>query len=212
MVVSMKRILTLVVPILLLTQCAVRYKPIDPEKVQYDQMFENDEIKLAYRYNALEYRGNHKLAKFERKNNLRIVAAAFTNKSTRTFNIDRDLDIFTNEEDPYYLDGLTAAARLQQHTRAYLLYSLLIYAKFDCDGRGLNCVPTYVVPVGVPVTVYNMIKAKKANKEMSKEFSKYSVFTRDIGPGQTVYAIMCFEFEGAEVLPLQISIRENSKF
>jgi hypothetical protein len=210
-IVKIKRFVGMGMLMFLVSQCAVRYRPIEPEKLEYDQVFENDEIKLSYRYDALTYRGNHKLAKFEKRHGLRVVAAAFTNKSTRTFNIDRDIDIFTDEEDPYYLDGITAATRLQQHTRVYLFYSLLLYAKFDCEGRGLNCVPTYVIPVGLPLTVYNMIKAKRANKDMAKEFEKYSVFTRDIEPGQTVYAIMCFEFEGEEKLPLQIQVRENSK-
>ncbi|MEJ0034360.1 MAG: hypothetical protein WDO15_30285 [Bacteroidota bacterium] len=189
-IVKIQRVVGMAMLMFLVSQCAVKYRPIEPEKVEYDQVFENDEIKLSYRYDVLNYRGNPKLAKFERRTGLRVVAAAFTNKSTRTFNIDRDIDIFTDEEDPYYLDGITAAKRLQQHTRVYLFYSLLLYAKFDCDGRGLNCVPTYVIPAGVPLTVYNMMKAKKANRDMSKEFEKYSVFTRNIEPGQTVYAIL----------------------
>lgn len=207
----MKRFFTLMALIFLHSQCAVRYKPIQPEKMEYDQVFEDENVKMSYRYDALDYRGNHKLAKIEKRNGLRIVAAAITNKSTRTLNIDRDIDLFTDAEDPYYVDGITAASRMQQRSKSYLLYSLLVYAKFNCDGRGLNCVPSYVVPFGIPIAVYNMLRAKKANKAMSKEFEKYSMFTRDIAPGQTVYAILALEFEGKETLPLQLTIRENSK-
>jgi hypothetical protein len=211
MVVKMKRFVTLGLMVFLLVQCAVRYKPIEPEKVKYDEVFEDDDVRMAYRYDALNYRGNHKLAKMEKRQKLRIVAAAITNKTTRTLNIDRDMDIFTDEEDPYYLDGLTAANRMKQHTRTYLFYGLLLYAKFDCEGTGLNCLPTYIIPAGIPIAAFNMIRANKANKEMIHEFEKYSVFTRDIEPGQTVYAILALEFEGAETLPLQITIRENSR-
>lgn len=207
----MKRFFCLTLLMFLVSQCAVRYKPIEPEKVTYDQVFETEEVRLAYRYDALDYRGNHKLGKLEKRHGLRIVAAAITNKSTRTLNIDRDIDLFTDEEDPYYIDGLTAANRMQQRTRTYLFYGLLIYAKFDCEGTGLNCLPTYFLPFGLPVAAFNMIKAKRANKQMAKEFEKYSVFTRDIEPGQTVYAILALEFEGTGNLPLQLSIRENSK-
>ncbi|MEI9917944.1 MAG: hypothetical protein WDO14_03970 [Bacteroidota bacterium] len=207
----MKRLLTLGILTLLLTQCAVRYKPIEPEKVEYDQFFENEAVKLSYRYNALYYRGNYKLARLEKRSGLKIIAAAITNKSTRTLNIDRDLDIFTDEEDPYYIDGVTAAKRMSQHPRAYLFYSLLIYAKFDCEFHGLNCAPRYIIPAGVPIAIYNLYRAKNANKHMSAEFEKYSVYTRDIEPGQTIYAILALEFEGKEMLPLQIEVRENSK-
>jgi hypothetical protein len=209
-VVPMKRSITLAL-MFLLSQCAVRYKPIEPEKIKYEEVFENEDVRLAYRYDALDYAGNHKLWKLEKRQSLRIIAAAITNKTTRTLNIDRDMDLFTDEEDPYYVDGATAAARIQQRTRTYLFYGLLIYAKFDCEGVGLNCLPTYIVPVGVPIAAFNMIRAKKANKEMVKEFEKYSVFTRDIEPGQTVYAILALEFEGTETLPLQMTIRENSR-
>jgi len=207
----MKRFATLALMTFLLAQCAVRYKPIEPEKMEYDQVFENDDIRLAYRYDALDYRGNHKLAKIEKKKGVRIVAAAITNKTTRVLNIDRDMDLFTDAEDPYYMDGSTAATRLQQRTKTYLFYGLLLYAKFDCESLGLSCTPSYIVPFGIPIAAFNMLRAHKANKEMMKEFEKHSVFTRDIGPGQTVYAILALEFEGTETLPLQISIRENSK-
>ena len=207
----MKRFFTLALMMFLLAQCAVRYKPIEPEKVEYNQVFESEEVRLAYRYDALDYRGNHKLARSEKRHGLRIVAAAITNKTTRTLNIDRDIDLFTDEEDPYYVDGLTAATRLKQRTRTYIFYGLLIYAKFDCEGTGLNCVPTYIVPFGLPIAAFNMLRANKANKEMVKEFEKYSVFTRDIEPGQTVHAILALEFEGTGNLPLQLSIRENSR-
>jgi hypothetical protein len=196
---------------LLLTQCAVRYRPIDPESVVYEQVFENDDIKFSYRYDALGYRKNRKLARLEKSNHMRIVAAKITNKTTRTLNIDRDIDLFTDAEDPYYVDGITAAARIHQRTNAYLFYALLLYPKFDCEGRGLNCKPRYIIPVGLPIAAFNMLRANKANKAMTKEFEKYSVYTRDIAPGETVYAIMALEFEGNETLPLQLSIREHSK-
>jgi len=211
MVVKMKNFVALVALMLLVTQCAVRYKPIEPENLKYEEVYETDEIRFAYRYDALDYRGNHKLGRIEKRENLRIVAAAITNKSTRTLNIDRDIDLFTDEEDPYYVDGIAAATRMQQRTRTYLFYGLLLYARFDCEAPGLNCTPSYIVPAGVPVAAFNMIRANKANKDMKKEFEKYSIYTRDIQPGQTVYAILALEFEGKETLPLQMSIRENSK-
>jgi hypothetical protein len=207
----MKRFITLVLTALLLTQCAVRYKPVDPEKVVYEQVFESEDIKLAYRYDVLSYRKNRKFARTEKRVGLRVIAAEITNKTTRTLNIDRDMDLFTDQEDPYYVDGHTAAARMHQKVNTYLFYGLLIYPQFDCEERGLNCKPTFILPFGLPVAAFNMIKAHRANKAMTKEFEKYSIYTRDIAPGQTVYAILALEFEGSGNLPLQLTIREHSK-
>ena len=193
----------------ILTQCAVSYKPIEPEKVEYEAVSENDDLRFAYRYDVLYYRHNPKLAKFEKTRGVRIVAAQITNKTNRTLNFARDMDLFTEEgEYPYTVDPATAAKKFSQQPAPYLLYGLLFYAKVDCEGVGLDCKLSKIIPFGLGIGVVNMIIASRANHAVKKEFEQYSIENRNIAPGETVYAILALEVEDTGYSPLQLELRE----
>lgn len=204
----MKRSVLLILCASMLAQCAVRYKPIKPESVAYDAVAETADIKFSYRYDVLAYRGNTRLAKYQGTQRVRIIAAEITNKTTRTLNIARDMDLFTEAgEFPYRMDNRTAAKNLSQPVAQYLLYGLLFYTKVDCEELGRDCQFSNFIPFGFGIAAVNMIVANKANKDLRKEFEKYNIENRDIAPGQTVYAILALEIEDKEYSPLKLEIR-----
>lgn len=205
----MKRCLLLILCASAFAQCAVRYKPINPESVAFDAVEETDDIRFAYRYDVLAYRGNTRLAKYQETKGARIIAVQITNKTDRPLNIARDMDLYTEAgEYPYQMDIKTAAKNFSQPVAQYLLYGLLFYAKIDCEELGRDCRFSKVIPFGLGIAAVNMIIANKANREMREEFQEYNIESRDIAPGQTVYAILALEIEDKEYSPLKLELRE----
>jgi hypothetical protein len=205
----MKRFFLLAFCASFFTQCAVTYKPIKPETVVFDAVDENDDLKFAYRYDALQNSGNSRLAKSQDKLGIRIIVAQITNKTGRTLNIARDMDLFTEAgEYPYLTDVKTRVKRFSQPVAPYLLYGLLFYAKLDCEEVGRDCRFSNIIPFGLGIAAVNMIIAGKANHDLKKEFEQYNIENRDIGPGQTGYAILALEIEDREYSPLKLELRE----
>lgn len=204
----MKRFLLLLFCASVLAQCAVRYKPVNPETVAYDGLEENDDLRFAYRYDVLKYRRNFKLARYQEDLGAMVIAVQITNKTSRPLNIARDMDLFTEEgEYPYTMAGGKAIKELSQPVGPYLFYGLIVYARFDCEDVGRDCGVSHVIPVGLGFAAFNMIRAHKANRALEKEFKQYDLENLEIAPGQTVYGIVALELEEPGFPRLKLELR-----
>ena len=57
---------------ILFSGCAMYYRPISPEKLNYNILEKNDGIEFSYRYDVLKERGNKKMGKKELKSSVKI--------------------------------------------------------------------------------------------------------------------------------------------
>jgi len=130
---------------------------------------------------------------------------------TQHFNIRSWYRYFHRWRRSIYLDGITAACACSNVKNISSFIALLLYAKFDSNPGGSTVHLATLVPIGVPISVYNILRAKEGNKAMSKEFEKYSVFTVTSSPAKPYMLSSPWNSKAPKKSPLQISIRENSK-
>jgi hypothetical protein len=189
----------------LLMQCASTYHPIDPPTVEYTVHDENDDVDFSYRYDVLTYRGNRKYPKKEKRYGFNIVAAEITNKTPRTLNFVRDLELYTQRGTVFAAENEYTAKTIHQPVAIYLLYGLLYYTSFECSGN--DCHVTSFIPFGLGIAAGNMIVAGAANAKMKEEFNAYSPHAKNIGPNETVHVILAIRDMG--FAPLKMRVREK---
>lgn len=186
-------------------QCASSYRPIDPPNVEYLVHEDNDDIEFSYRYDVLEYRGNRKYPKREKKHGFNILSARITNKTNRTLNFVRDLELYTQRGTVFPAENEYTAKTIRQPVAIYLLYGLLTYSTTECTNG--NCKTTAFIPYGLGIAAGNMIVAGSANAKMKTEFNQYSPHSKDIAPGESVYVILAVRDIG--FAPLKLKVREK---
>lgn len=194
-----------VLVVLLLASCASSYKPINPHSLVFD-MKDNENVGFGYRYDVLTYRGNKKYAKREPKKHIRLVAVKIENRTDKPLKIGENYNIYAGQNLVFPIDSDIVHKELKQGTLIYLLYSLIWLNKTECDEFG-NCQTTAIFPIGVPITVGNMVVAGSANKQFATELLSNSITTKVIAPGETAHAII--GIPDAQFQPLSIKLKES---
>ncbi len=195
-----------VMVLLLSMGCASTYKPIDPKTIEYSAESSTKHFDFWYRYEALTYRGNKKYAKKEKKYGVNVVAVEITNKTDRTLNLARDFEFSTQRGPIYPTENETTAKRIRQGVAIYLLYALAYYSEVECVNN--ECETTTFIPFGLGLAAFNMILAGSANAKIRDEFNQYSLYGKEIGPGQTVHGIICLPETGYQSLSLKLKTND----
>jgi len=107
------------------------YKEIRPTEIYFSATSSNDGIDLAYKYDVLEERGNHKYPKKEERKGIRLVAVKLTNNSDTTINVARDLAFYGGENQIFPLEPKTIKNALQQQPILYILYMVFTPLKLE---------------------------------------------------------------------------------
>lgn len=186
--------------------CASTYKPIDPQSVSYSTENSSKDFDFWYRYEALAYRGNKKYEKKEKKYGFNVLAVKLTNKTDRPLNLVRDFEFSTVRGTVFPADNETIAKRIKQNVAIYLLYGLLYYSEGTCNGD--DCETTTFIPFGLGIAAFNMILASSANTSLRNEFNQYSLYGKEIAPGQTVHGIICLPETGYQPLSVKLKSRD----
>lgn len=179
---------------ILLGACASTYKHVNPPAVHY-QDTKGAAIGFSYQYDVLYRAGNKKYAKIEKKRNVRVVALKITNNTGRTINPSTDIEILHDNRPLPLMDAAIAKKELKQKVPLYLLYMLLTPMTFDTYREANGVRQARSVPVGLiigPVlTVFNMVTAGTANRNLEAELREYSL-DKPLASGQTMYALISF--------------------
>jgi hypothetical protein len=200
----MKNALICVTLLLLLTQCASFYHPIDPPTVEYTSIQEEEEdLGFSYQYDVLARRGNRKYSKKEKKHGFSILAVKVTNNTNRELNFARDIDLLIQRGTVYPAENEYTAHTIRQKIGFFLFYSLLTYSETDCNSSA-GCKTTVFIPFGIAIAAASMIIGGSANAKMRKEFNDYSLYTKSIAPGETVYGIVALRDLGYQPLKLRL--------
>ncbi len=183
-------------PVLLLStlfygSCASSYNSIRPETVfyNYTEISDDASISTGYAFDLMSARSNKKYAKKELKNGIKVVSVKVVNNTDAPININQDCRLFMGTREILPLDGAAAAFRLKQGVPIYLLYSLLTFNLIIDDMNGNR--NSVSLPIGIPISAYNMIVAGSANKRMKDELIGNNILNKTVGPGETIYGIVC---------------------
>ncbi len=206
----MKKIPFLLLLTMLASSCASIYKPVAPETVEYVTNNPSKEVDFWYRYDVLAYRGNNRYSKKERKNGFTIVAVKITNHTSAPINFVRDLELRITRGPVYPAESETAAETIRQKVWIHLLWGLLYYYEMECDPYGY-CEMTTFIPFGLAIAGINIGIASSSNSKMKQEFRKYSLYNKDIAPGETVYGIVPLRDIGFQPLSLRIRPKKTDE-
>jgi hypothetical protein len=206
----MKKIPLLLLLAVLASSCASIYKPIAPETVEYNSSNPSKDVDFSYRYDVLAYRGNNRYSKKERKNGFSVVAVKITNRTSVPINFARDLELGIARGPIYPAESETAAEQMRQKVWLHLLWGLLAYTEAECDPYG-NCHYTTVIPFGLAIAGINIGVASNSNTKIKQEFRKYSLYNKDIAPGETVYGIIPLRDIGFQPLSLRVKPKKTDE-
>lgn len=195
----------------LLIGCAASYKPIDPPSVIYRSSTENDGLKVQYKYNMLEERGNKRYTKKEGKYNIRLVSLKITNNTGKNINLSRDVEFYANDYLVLPLDPSSIQQRIKQTTPTYLLYLLLSFLQLNVsNGTDVDSYPIGLI-IGPPIAIGNFAVASNANTKFLREMQNYNLHKKEILDGQTVYGIIGITNSDFGQISLKLISEEQSK-
>lgn len=179
--------------ILLFSSCAQAYFAINPTKIAYNASNNFDAIDINYRYDVLHEKGNNKIAKKEKKHDIKLVAVKITNNSDKVINIGGNAAFFSGNSMIYPIDAISTKRYLKQSEASHLLYLLLTPLTFSFNGS--EPLPIGLI-LGPLITGGNMVVSGTANKNLYKELVEYDILNHDIEVGETIYGIVAFKSIG----------------
>ena len=118
--------------------------------------------------------------------------------------IGENYNIYAGQNQIFPMDADIVHKELKQGILIYLLYSLIWLNKTECDTYG--CESTPVFPIGIPITVGNMVVAGSANKQFATELLSNDLKKMEIAPGETKYAII--GIPDTQFQPLSIKLKQ----
>jgi hypothetical protein len=186
--------------------CASTYKPIIPDKLVYDSHDQGQGVNFGYRYEVLTFRGNRKYAKREPKKSIRLVALKIENTSGKTLKLGENFNLYSGQNQIFPMDPEMVHKELKQGVAIYLLYSLLVLTKTDCNELTGQCETKLIFPIGIPITIGNMVAAGSANAQFKMELTRYNLLDKEIAPGETMYALVGIPDTGFQ--PLKILLKD----
>jgi hypothetical protein len=187
---------------LILAGCASSYSPINPRDLIYD-VRSSDSVGFGYRYDVLTFRGNNKYAKREPKKNIRLVAVKIENKSGIVMKLGETFNLYAGQNLVQPIAPEIVHQQLKQGCAIYLLYSLIWFSQSSCGPSG--CETTLVFPIGVPITIGNMIVSGNANGQFKNELLINNLTQKQINPGETAYAIVGISDSGFQPLSIKLN-------
>jgi hypothetical protein len=185
---------------LVITGCASFYRSIDPQNFSYEHPVVNNCLKYDYQYDILASSKNRKLSNKELRHDLRVVGVELTNLTDHDIIFSKDIKVFMGESPIMPVIPGIVKARIHQVAPWYLFYCLGVVQFTKTDEENST---TYVIPLGIPIAIANMIVASSANQKFMKDLIRYDLSKKVIRSGETVYGIVSFNAKGSEPLRFQ---------
>lgn len=174
----------------LLSGCAMYYRPINPPKLNYQNQSNQNGIELAYEYNVLLKKGNKKYSNKELKSNIDLVAVKITNNTDSTITIGDNVAFFSDSMLLNLVEPIKINRTLEQSLTGYLLYMLFTPVNIEYTSNHVYAKLSIGFLLGAGLTIGNMVTASTANRDFLKELKKYNLINKEIKAGETVYGIV----------------------
>ena len=189
--------------IITLSSCAASYKSINPERLRYHARSNDSGIVFSYKYDILKESGNKKYAKKEVRANLQLVAVRLYNGTDSSITMSENITLYSGGLPISPFNTESTIRQLNQNTALYLLYSLLWLQIGSCNNNGCK---SATLPIGIPISIGNMIVSSTANSNLKNELNNYDILNDSIEPGETAYGIIGIKDTGFN--PLSVKYRE----
>ncbi len=187
--------------ILLMSGCAKRYYTLNPATISYSASNNMEDISLSYRYDVLNEKGNNKISKKEKKNNIKLVAVRITNNTDRVINIGNNAIFYSGSSIVYPMDAISIKNKLKQSVPSHLFYLLLTPLTFSFNDSG--SIPVGLI-LGPAIAGGNMLMAGISNKKFYEELLRYDIMGIDIRAGETVYGLVGFQSFSYDPLTIKL--------
>lgn len=102
------------VMILLMASCAVSYRTIRPESLNYPSTVTEDGMQIPYKYDVFRSSGNKRYANKEINQGLRLIAIQIKNLSDTTIRLSRDCDFYAGDMRILPMETSAISDRLKQ--------------------------------------------------------------------------------------------------
>jgi hypothetical protein len=192
---------------LLLNSCASGYKSIDPKNINYVSKNVNNDVTLEYKYDLLD----HKYAKKEKNNTVKLIAIKVTNNSDRDMVFGRDITLnYENDAILYLMEKETIYRTLKQSPASYLWFLLLspiqIYKTETNTYNNPGTTSSFPVGliVGPGIAGGNMIVASSANKKFNTDLNDYNINGKTIKKGETVYGLVGIKSNNFDAIKIKV--------
>ena len=187
--------------IIIMSGCAKRYYTLNPTSIAYSASNNMEDISLSYRYDVLNEKGNYKISKKEKKNNIKLVAVKITNNTDKVISIGNNAAFYSGNFIIYPMDAMSIKNKLKQSVPSHLLYLLLTPLTFTFNDSG--AIPVGLI-VGPAIAGGNMLMAGNANKRFYEELLRYDIMSIDIRAGETVYGLVGFQSFSYDPLTIKL--------
>ncbi|MGA1867209.1 MAG: hypothetical protein ACMUJM_01555 [bacterium] len=163
--------------------CSHSYKALDLSKLPYSEPDIQDNVELSYYPAAL----SHKYGEKAQQRGISVIGVHVTNKTGSTLTIrDENLRITANDVPVTMLSAQAASYELKQLVWPYILYSPLFITINKSDDSQNDGDSGTFIPIGIPISLFNMMRAWRANKNLEKDFTSKELRGAQIAPGETV--------------------------
>ncbi len=136
---------------------------------------------------------------------IRVVAVKIENNTEVPLKLGENFNLYAGQNQVFTMDPIMIQKELKQGIAIYLLYSLITLNKTECDSYTGECETSLIFPIGVPITIGNMVLAGSSNKAFKNELMQYSLLGKEIDPGKTAYALIGIPENGYQ--PLKIVMK-----
>ena len=179
--------------------CAVSHKPMNLNSIEIvDSIRCSEEITMTYsNTNILLNSDNSRSAKKAQRKNLQLIPICVQNYSSDTFFIENNrTDVFIDFEPVLILKKEDYYKKIKQHPiyHAIGIFIAIVYY-FPPTNSGIQFFPQNPTGLLIPWGIYNIIKAKKANKLLFVDLEKFDLFNKKIPPGESFCGFICVKSE-----------------
>jgi len=181
--------------------CAQSYYALKPGKIIYNASTNFEAITLNYRYDILREKGNKKLSKKEKRNNVKLVAVKITNNTDKVINIGNNAAFFNGGTMIFPMDAMSTKNALKQFFPGYILYMLLTPLTVTVNNSKPYSLGLILGPV---LSGGNMLAAAIANDDLYKELVQNDILYRDIKPGEIIFGLV--GFRNLDYVPLSLKL------
>lgn len=190
--------------VLLLSNCASVYKPIKPNKLNYNSISESKNVTLEYQYASL----NGKYKKKGLAKGVKIISVKISNNSDKDFIFGEDIKLVYGKDRPVYTmqkDKIFSA--LKQAPATHLLYLLLTPLQFNTigeNGQIEDSTPIGLV-IGPGIALGNMLTASGANGKLKKELNTFDLQGKTIKKGTTIHGLIGVRSENYDAIKIEVN-------
>lgn len=191
---------------MLLFGCASKYRPVNPRDIVYGTKAEKSDVDLYYRYDVMSSQNNVKQIAKELRKDIKIVAIKIYNNTPRSIIVGKNARFYADGKELSPMATDDVKKEMKQSIPSYLPYLLLSPIKFSYDkDNGNKTVEIFGgAIIGGALAAGNIYKAAKANNKLKKELDDYSLWNKEILPGETVYGIIGLQKTGYVALELKL--------